>query len=456
MEARRDIVRQMADSLWHSVGGHARSPAPAQRAAADLAGLYEEDNGTPLLDIVHRFRVGYQDTPGMMLVLFVLGAQDPPPGIRVPAFQISLDGDELVWEGQSAQRNPARRPARRRDDEDDEDDEDVSEADLDRLADAGRVIYPGTTKLTPAIAAKLIAYKQEMQSLLSPEALQRLGARMDYTFRTGILDTQTEQSLQDIMETEVPTRNPGTLEVLVVEDDKHLQKAYPRMIRKMYPTAEVFVVDNYVAAIGYLETHPIKLVISDVNIIGQKTGVDVFEWVRAHQPHLVDKYVFVTGGNPQVEQFHYRYVEKPGTQEDIYDAIRRPAPGSSRTTTRPPATAIPGTALTPVAVGRIVKEILPSIRAQDSPQGGGRTLGRFGTDKVFISAIWRKLEQDPRFHGMTLPQFKRQLIAANRSRVLDLARADLVGAMDRSEVDTSEIQDMGSEFHFVIDQNAAG
>jgi CheY-like chemotaxis protein len=259
--------------------------------------------------------------------------------------------------------------------------------------------------------------------------------------------------------------NPSGLEVLVIEDDKQLQKAYPRMLRKMYPTAEVFVVDNYVAAVGYLESHPIKLVISDVDIVGQKTGIDVFAWVKAHRPHLVDKYVFVTGGNPQVEQLHYRYAEKPATQDELKDAIRRPAPGARTTTARqagparPPAATVmlaPTPALTADEVGQLVNEVLPSIRAQDSPSGGGRTMGRFGMDKVFISAIWRTLAQDPRLRGMTLPQFKRRLVEANRARVLDLARADLVGAMDPSEVQTSEIEDMGSTFHFVIDRHAVG
>jgi CheY-like chemotaxis protein len=398
----------------------------------------------------------------------------------IPHFTVELDDDgrDLTWEGDlsgpdlgQGQLNPPLRPAKRRaGDDDDDDDDEGSEADLDRLAEAGRVIHPGTTKLTPAIAAKLIAYRKEMQPLLSPEAQARLDARMDFTFRTGVLDTQTERSLENIMETDVenpaPRRNPSGLEVLVIEDDKQLQKAYPRMLRKMYPTAEVFVVDNYVAAVGYLESHPIKLVISDVDIVGQKTGIDVFAWVKANQPHLVDKYVFVTGGNPQVEQLHYRYAEKPATQDEIKDAIRRPAPGARTTTareaarpTRPPAATVmlaPTPALTADEVGQLVNEVLPSIRAQASPSGGGRTMGRFGMDKVFISAIWRKLAQDPRLRGMTLPQFKRRLVEANRARVLDLARADLVGAMDPSEVQTSEIEDMGSTFHFVIDRHAVG
>jgi len=77
--------------------------------------------------------------------------------------------------------------------------------------------------------------------------------------------------------------------------------------------------------------------------------------------------------------------------------------------------------------------------------------GRFGPYKVFVSAIWRQLAHDPRRDGMTLDELKQRLLAANRASLLDLARADLVGAMDRDDVAMSEITDRGASFHFVLD-----
>jgi hypothetical protein len=79
------------------------------------------------------------------------------------------------------------------------------------------------------------------------------------------------------------------------------------------------------------------------------------------------------------------------------------------------------------------------------------TEGRFGPYKVFVSAIWRQLAHDPRCNGMTLDDLKQRLLDANRASLLDLARADLVAAMDRDEVATSEIADRGASFHFVLD-----
>jgi hypothetical protein len=72
-------------------------------------------------------------------------------------------------------------------------------------------------------------------------------------------------------------------------------------------------------------------------------------------------------------------------------------------------------------------------------------------DKVYVSAIWRQLGEGASLAGMTFDQFKAQLVAANQRGALALARADLVGAMDPREVAASEIRDLSSTFHFVLD-----
>jgi hypothetical protein len=77
--------------------------------------------------------------------------------------------------------------------------------------------------------------------------------------------------------------------------------------------------------------------------------------------------------------------------------------------------------------------------------------GRFGPYKVFVSEIWRSMQDDPRAKGLSLDQFKRWLLIANRDSDLTLARADLVGAMNPKLVADSEITDRGATFHFVID-----
>jgi hypothetical protein len=79
--------------------------------------------------------------------------------------------------------------------------------------------------------------------------------------------------------------------------------------------------------------------------------------------------------------------------------------------------------------------------------------GRYGPHKVFISEIWLRLSREPRFRATNLSEFKDALLDANREGMLDLARADMVGAMDRRQVSESEIVDRGASFHFVLDDS---
>ncbi len=76
---------------------------------------------------------------------------------------------------------------------------------------------------------------------------------------------------------------------------------------------------------------------------------------------------------------------------------------------------------------------------------------RYGPHKVFVSRLWDRIGGDLR---MTLPQFKAWLITLNRTEAADLARADLVGAMNPRDVERSEINDHGATFHFVLDRDA--
>jgi hypothetical protein len=75
--------------------------------------------------------------------------------------------------------------------------------------------------------------------------------------------------------------------------------------------------------------------------------------------------------------------------------------------------------------------------------------GRFGDSKVFIVHVWRALQDDPAFRGGDFPAFKARLAEANNARLLDLARADLVQAMDPEDVLLSEVAYLNACFHFV-------
>jgi hypothetical protein len=78
-----------------------------------------------------------------------------------------------------------------------------------------------------------------------------------------------------------------------------------------------------------------------------------------------------------------------------------------------------------------------------------RGAGRFGDRKVFISAVWRTLRDDPLCVGMKPDEFKAQLVNAHRAGLLILHRADLIGAMDAKEVQASETRYLNATFHFI-------
>lgn len=122
------------------------------------------------------------------------------------------------------------------------------------------------------------------------------------------------------------------------------------------------------------------------------------------------------------------------TPRPVHVQVSLPEPTSA-----PPPKQPPGEALLSA-----VRDTLPKVGPD----------GRFGTEKVFVSAIWRDLERDQRISDLSLEKFKRWLVSANREGQLVLARADLVGAMDARLVADSEIEDQGATFHFVIDQRS--
>ncbi len=89
---------------------------------------------------------------------------------------------------------------------------------------------------------------------------------------------------------------------------------------------------------------------------------------------------------------------------------------------------------------------------EDAVRGVAREArdGLFGDRKVFISAAWHALRQNPHWAGLTLPDFKTRLLSAHRTGTIVLARADFVAAMDPALVAASETITDGASFHFIV------
>jgi hypothetical protein len=76
--------------------------------------------------------------------------------------------------------------------------------------------------------------------------------------------------------------------------------------------------------------------------------------------------------------------------------------------------------------------------------------GRFGDNKVFISHVWRQLQDQPQIAPLGLAGFKQKLVEANRENLLTLSRADLVQLMDPADVRESETAYLNAAFHFIL------
>lgn len=75
--------------------------------------------------------------------------------------------------------------------------------------------------------------------------------------------------------------------------------------------------------------------------------------------------------------------------------------------------------------------------------------GKFGDHKVFINHVWQNMQQTSLTETLNLPKFKNLLTDANKQGLLTLSRADMVAAMNATDVAESEIQYLNATFHFI-------
>ena len=104
MAARGDIRGGVQDALWRHVGGHGRAPREIARAAGDLGELYSAANGGAGLQAMYErylrnMNASEHEFGAMLVDAAVHGHSIDGLNVAVPTFEISLVGDELVWDG---------------------------------------------------------------------------------------------------------------------------------------------------------------------------------------------------------------------------------------------------------------------------------------------------------------------------------------------------------------------
>jgi hypothetical protein len=103
-----------------------------------------------------------------------------------------------------------------------------------------------------------------------------------------------------------------------------------------------------------------------------------------------------------------------------------------------------GTLLACIATGDPLRRTLEAFASSVNDAARESPTGRFGDNKVFISHVYRTA----RWPG-TLPGFRKRLIEAQRAGLVDLSRADLVEAMEPTDVRDSETRYLDTTWHFV-------
>ena len=187
------------------------------------------------------------------------------------------------------------------------------------------------------------------------------------------------------------------------------------------------------------------------------SGADVSADPALLASSLVRSEIGARANEPIVKALGRRWVCQAAPKGSASPELRAPPPvlpvpkGAGATEVRVGASGhgVAVTSTGPTARPPVTDKLLDVVR-ETIPRVGAD--GRYGSEKVFVSAIWRSIEQERRLADMSLDHFKRWLVGANRDGWLVLARADLVGAMDRKLVSESEIEDRGATFHFVLDQ----
>ncbi len=293
------------------------TPAAALAAANDLARLITEGGGS-----IGDMPIGDPRTWGEFAARACLGGYDLGGHGPWPHFEVHIEEGELVWDGEATQAG--------------------SSGSRERAA--------SDFLRNPAVPWP----RARVQSLLFPTfKFTATGAKewaRAHGYRHANVDTtgayhRIRQFDPDGAECRtIPfgdsgvkaivcsaRRNPEPPEnvVLHLEDDPLIQRGMGRLLKKIFPGAEVITVDNVEAAKQVIAAHPnLTAILSDVDLHpGQPNGLDFFDFVKATHPWLVDRYTFLTGGHPEVADMHYRYLSKGDAGlAPLREVMTRPGP----------------------------------------------------------------------------------------------------------------------------------
>jgi C4-dicarboxylate-specific signal transduction histidine kinase/ActR/RegA family two-component response regulator len=126
------------------------------------------------------------------------------------------------------------------------------------------------------------------------------------------------------------SRNARLPRVLVVDDEEPIRNLQRRLLGRL--GVEVVTAASGTEARDLLIRERISLIIADVKMPGEMSGVELYRWVEREMPQLADRFLFVTGdiADAVVAELgvHDRCLAKPFQTEEYISFVQRLLPAS--------------------------------------------------------------------------------------------------------------------------------
>ena len=121
-------------------------------------------------------------------------------------------------------------------------------------------------------------------------------------------------------EAAAPARAAHPLRLLVAEDDRDMRELIGIVLRGIPGAAEVTMVENAVAAMDFMEDHPLAVLVTDLCMPGAD-GLALLRFARTHQPLaqvlLVTGFATVDSAVAALKEGAFDYVQKPFDTEHL-------------------------------------------------------------------------------------------------------------------------------------------
>ncbi|MFO1292659.1 MAG: sigma-54 dependent transcriptional regulator [Rubrivivax sp.] len=251
-------------------------------------------------------------------------------------------------------------------------------------------------------------------------------------------------------EAAAPARAAHPLRLLVAEDDRDMRELIGIVLRGIPGAAEVTMVENAVAAMDFMEDHPLAVLVTDLCMPGAD-GLALLRFARTHQPLaqvlLVTGFATVDSAVAALKEGAFDYVQKPFDTEHLREraqaALEYHFALAEAARLRQPAPAA-GAESPLVGRSRGMERLERLIEAAAAYESGVLVSGESGSGKELVVRRIHRLgsRRDKPFVAINCAAIPETLI---ESELFGYRRGAFTGA-DRAKAGLFEVADGGTLF----------